>query len=233
MCSVVVKLHLKYEIFICNLTTLYTNVEYYKYKLKFMKERGKKNMRTLKKNVALLIALAMLLTAVFPAFATQSAFIAGGRSYDSVADLLEALRSRTITYSQVYEYDSEVGYRNVEELDVAEFEAINVLADEEGKDFNDIIGDIASYTERLQAEISTREAEVQVKTAEELLDELEVIEVSAITETVLDGTADQYLEFTVNDGVEVTMEELDEAGYSVEFQANKLVLDDGDRKSVV
>lgn len=54
---------------------------------------------------------------------------------------------------------------------------------------------------------------------------LEVIEISAITETV-DANADkQMLGFTVNNGKEVTLKELTDAGYTIEFLANKAVFE--------
>lgn len=44
---------------------------------------------------------------------------------------------------------------------------------------------------------------------------------SATTDKINNETEGQFLGFTVNDGQEVTLKELEVAGYTVEFQANK------------
>ncbi len=54
-------------------------------------------------------------------------------------------------------------------------------------------------------------------------EEVEVESVSAINGTVKKA-ADQQLGFTINNGKEVTVEELEEAGYKVEFKYNKTAL---------
>lgn len=64
--------------------------------------------------------------------------------------------------------------------------------------------------------------EVELPKEEEPVVELKVIEVSAITESVASGvTTKQEVGFTINNGKEVTLAELTEAGYTVEFLATK------------